>query len=85
MKFGSKFTPEMIWENGVLRCEELAQKWELGLGSNFRPVLSKVLLGFIEADQKGWLTSEKEKLITTFWSGYLIYKKIEEEEQDGDQ
>jgi hypothetical protein len=79
MKFGSKLTPEMIWKIGVLRCEELAAQWRMGLSTNFRPVLSQVLLGFIEAEQNKWLIAEKDRFMTAFWAGYLSYKKIEEE------
>jgi hypothetical protein len=77
MKFGNKLTPEMIWKNGVLRCEELAEQWDMGLAGNFRSVLSQVLLGFIEADKNKWFVSEKETFMTAFWSGNLIYKKEE--------
>jgi hypothetical protein len=83
MRFGSKLTPEMVWKNGVLRCEELAGQWDMGLKKNCRKVLSQVLLGFIEAEQQQWLTAEKERFMTAFWSGYLIYKKPEEVEVNG--
>jgi hypothetical protein len=82
MKFGNKLTPEMIWKNGVLRCEELAEQWDMGLAGNFRSVLSQVLLGFIEAEKSRWLVSEKETFMTAFWSGYLIYKPFKKEEEN---
>ncbi|WP_019419614.1 hypothetical protein [Paenibacillus sp. OSY-SE] len=78
MKFGSKLTPDMIWKYGVLRCEELAEQRDMGLGKNFRPVLAQVLLGFLEAEQTHTLHSDKDKFMTAFWSGYLMYKKEEE-------
>lgn len=73
MKFGSKLTPEMVWKNGLLRCEELAQQWSMNLGSNFRPVLAQTLLGFLEKEKE--LITEKDTFMTAFWSGYLLYKK----------
>ncbi len=72
MKFGSKLTPAMIWKNGLLRCEELAQQWSMKLGSNFRPMLAQTLLGFLEKEQE--LIPEKDTFMTAFWSGYLLYK-----------
>ncbi|MDD4570022.1 MAG: hypothetical protein PHE70_07865 [Tepidanaerobacteraceae bacterium] len=78
MKFGSKLNPKMIWKDGLMRCEELAAQWDLGLASNFRAVLGPVLLGFIDAYNKNLLVSEKDVFMTAFWSGYLIYKKSEE-------
>lgn len=81
MKFGSKLTPDMIWKYGVLRCEELAEQWSMKLGKNFRPVLAQVLLGFLEAEQTQTLRSNKDKFMTAFWSGYLMYHKVKEEEQ----
>lgn len=77
IKFGSKLTPEMLWKNGLLRCEELAQQWNMKLANNFRGILSLALLSFIEANKANWLVSEKEIFMTAFWSGYLIYKKKE--------
>ncbi|KGP75454.1 hypothetical protein JT05_10540 [Desulfosporosinus sp. Tol-M] len=74
MKFGSKLTPEMIWKNGLLRCEELAEQWDMGIAANFRPVLAQVLLGFLEKHAQSKLVSEKDVFMTAFWSGYLIYK-----------
>jgi len=78
MKFGSKLDPKMVWKNGLLRCEELAEQWDLKLAGNFRTVLGHVLLGFIEADNKNLLVSQRDTFMTAFWSGYLIYKKSEE-------
>ena len=80
MKFGSKLTPEMIWKNGALRCEELAAQWDMGLGSNFRVVLPQVLLAFIESANKKWLFSKKDTFMTAFWSGYLMYNTQKENE-----
>lgn len=61
MKFGSKLTPAMIWKNGLLRCEELAQQWSMKLGSNFRPMLAQTLLGFLEKEQE--LIPKKDTLL----------------------
>ncbi|SHJ62406.1 hypothetical protein [Propionispora hippei] len=72
MKFGSKLTPDMIWKDGLLRCEELAQQWSMKLAANFRPVLAAALLGFLEHQKR--LVEEKDSFMTAFWSGYLIYK-----------
>lgn len=80
MKFGSKLTPEMIWKEGLLKCEELAMQRDLKLGSNFRPNLSQVLLSMLEANDKDLLIKCKDQFMTAFWSGYLMYKKQEQEE-----
>ncbi|MCG9969926.1 hypothetical protein L9W92_18180 [Pelotomaculum terephthalicicum JT] len=87
MKFGSKLNPEMIWKNGLLRSEELAQQWEMKIGANFRPVLAQTLLGFLEKQHQ--LIPEKDSFMTAFWSGYLLYQsekkndKSEEVENNG--
>jgi len=78
MKFGSKLTPEMIWKDGLLRCEELAMQRGLGLANNFRHNLANVLLAMLEAEQNGILNKHKDQFMTAFWSGYLMYKKQEE-------
>lgn len=78
MKFGSKLTPEMIWKNGLLQCEELAMQRDIKLADNFRLNLSKVLLAILEADEKGLLNKNKDQFMTAFWSGYLMYKKQKE-------
>ena len=89
MKFGSKLTPEMIWKNGVLRCEELAEQWDMGIATNFRPVLAQVLLGFLEKPTQSQLLLEKDTFMTAFWSGFLIYQsdkkndKLEGEKENG--
>lgn len=80
MKFGSKLTPEMIWKNGILRCEELGAQWDLGLAGNFYKVLSHTLLATLDADKEKLLTKDKDKYMTAFWSGYLMYRKPKEEE-----
>ncbi|MGG3434081.1 hypothetical protein ABER60_07685 [Heyndrickxia coagulans] len=80
MKFGSKLTPEMIWKYGTLRCEELAQQWDLNISKNFHAVLAQVLLGFIEADKENLLISQKDAFMTAFWSGYLSYKSNKKQE-----
>ena len=72
MKFGSKLTPQMIWKNGLLRSEELAQQWEMKIGANFRPILAQTLLGFLEKQHQ--LIPEKDIFMTAFWSGYLLYQ-----------
>lgn len=59
MKFGSKLNPEMIWKNGLLRCEELARQWDLGIKENFRMVLAHLLAGFLHARTEGWLLKPK--------------------------
>lgn len=76
MKFGSKLNPEMIWKNGLLRCEELARQWDLGIKENFRTTLAYVLIGFLRAKEEGWLANKKEHMMTAFWSGYLIYDQV---------
>ncbi|WAA09831.1 hypothetical protein [Fervidibacillus albus] len=77
MKFGSKLTPDMIWKSGVLRCKELKEQWDMPLASNFEKNLGIILLAFIEANNKKILSNEKDQFMTTFWSGYLLYKKDE--------
>ena len=78
MKFGSKLTPEMIWKDGLLKCEELAMQRDLKLGINFHSNLSHVLLAILEAEKAGLLDKDKDKFMTAFWSGYLMYKKQKE-------
>ncbi|WP_046721609.1 hypothetical protein [Heyndrickxia coagulans] len=80
MKFGSKLTSEMIWKYGTLRCEELAQQWNLNISKNFYAVLAQVLLGFIEADKENLLISQNDAFMTAFWSGYLSYKSNKKQE-----
>jgi len=72
----------MIWKLGVLRCKELKEQWNMNLASNFEKVLAYVLLAFIEADNKKLLINEKDKFMTAFWSGYLVYKKEQKEEDN---
>lgn len=81
MKFGSKLTPEMIWKDGLLRCEELAQQWSMKLAANFRPVLAETLLGLLACQEK--LVPEKDAFMTAFWSGYLLYKADKKNENGG--
>jgi hypothetical protein len=85
MKFGSKLTPEMIWKNGLLRCEELAKQWDIKLAPNFRPILAMVLLGLLNQQNSGLLHKDADQFITTFWSGYLLYKKPEGETEKEDE
>lgn len=80
MKFGSKLTPGMIRENGVDRCEELAQQWDMKLAGNFRKVLSQVLLGFLDGEEKKWRIPEKNAFMTAFWAGNLIYQQTKPKE-----
>lgn len=80
MKFGSKLTPEMVWKGGVMRCEELAAQWDLKLASNFYSVLPHVLLSLLDADKQNSLSRDKDKFMTAFWSGYLMYRKAKEED-----
>ncbi|MBE2906246.1 hypothetical protein NSS60_04500 [Anoxybacillus sp. FSL W8-0382] len=79
MKFGSKLNPEMIWKNGLIRCEELARQWDLGIKENFRTTLAYVLIGFLRAKEEGWLANKKEHMMTAFWSGYLMYDQVAKE------
>lgn len=73
MKFGSKLNPQMIWKNGLLRCEELARQWDLGIKTNFHMALAHLLAAFLHAQSNGWLTNQKDEMMTGFWSGYLMY------------
>jgi hypothetical protein len=74
MKFGSKLTPEMIWKSGLIRSKELEEQWELNIAKNYDPVLANALLSFLHLDKNNSLTREKEKFLTAFWSGYLMYQ-----------
>lgn len=80
MKFGSKLTPDMIWKDGLLRCEELSSQWDMSLAKNFYQTLPSVLLALLDADEQNMLAKEKDKFMTAFWSGYLMYQKPKEEE-----
>ena len=82
MKFGSVLTPEMVWKNGLLRCEELAMQWDMKIGGNFFLVLAQTLLGFLE--KKDQLTLGKDEFMTAFWSGFLLYQKNHNTEGDED-
>lgn len=84
MKFGSKLTPLLVWKNGVLRCEELKEQWDMGLAGNFYPSLGSVLAALIDADKKGSLSKEKDIFMTAFWSGYLTYRKSERQSDEND-
>lgn len=84
MKFGSRLTPTIIWKQGVLRCQELADQWELGLGANFWTALPLVLLGFLSENKRQTLVSEKDIFMTAFWSGYLLYRQTKNEEKTGE-
>ncbi|NLZ74025.1 MAG: hypothetical protein GX905_09490, partial [Bacteroidales bacterium] len=79
MKFGSKLTPEMVWKDGVMRCEELAAQWDMNLSGNFYCVLPLVLLALLDADKQNILEKEKDKFMTAFWSGHLMYRKLKED------
>lgn len=78
MIFGSKLTPELVWKNGLLRCETMSKQLEMRVGANFHPVLGQTLLGFLEFQQQ--LVPEKEMFMTAFWSGYLLYKSDKKNE-----
>lgn len=80
MKFGSVLTPEMVWKNGLLRCEELTMQWDMKIGGNFFLVLAQTLLGFLE--KKDQLTLGKDEFMTAFWSGFLLYQKNHNTEGD---
>jgi hypothetical protein len=80
MKFGSKLSPEMIWKQGVLRCQELSEQWDMGLAGNFWTVLPKVLLGFLEANKMDELNSHRDEFMTAFWSGYLIFRQTKNQD-----
>lgn len=77
MRFGSKLTPEMIWKNGLLQCQELAMQREMKLADNFRLNLSQLLLAMLKASETGILNKDKDQFMTAFWSGYLMYRKQE--------
>lgn len=79
MKFANKLTPEMIWKDGVLKCNELAYKWDLKLNGNFYNTLKDVLLALLDADKQNLLSRYKDQFMTAFWSGYLMYQKQKEE------
>ena len=79
MKFGSQLTPEVIWKNGVMRCEELSEQWDMGLAWNYYKVLPHLLLGFLEADKKNLLISQKDRY-DRLLVRVLMYRKLKEEE-----
>ncbi|HHU33488.1 MAG TPA: hypothetical protein GXZ50_12620, partial [Clostridia bacterium] len=79
IKFGSKLTPGMIWKGGVMRCKELAEQWDIKLANNFYCVLPHVLLALLDADKMNLLSRDKDKFMTAFWSGHLMYRKPKEE------
>lgn len=85
MRFGSKLTPEMIWKQGLLRCEELSAQWDLRIKQNFREALARLLTSMLDAKNERWLTRYKDEFMTTFWSGYLMYQNVKEERDGDDQ
>ena len=81
MKFGSKLTPENVWKQGLMRGEELKRQWDLGMATNYNYAVGLILLQFLEFDKVGLLKKEKDAFMTAFWSGYLMYKKVKEEQK----
>ncbi|SFI00753.1 hypothetical protein SAMN05192551_10595 [Tindallia magadiensis] len=80
MSFGSRLTPEVIWKNGLLKCEELTGKWDLKHGANYWAVLPLLMLAFIDQEpEKNWKQKEKDLFMTAFWAGYHMYQKPAEE------
>ncbi|SDZ03247.1 hypothetical protein [Tindallia californiensis] len=83
MTFGSRLTPEVIWKNGLLKCEELTGKWDLKHAANYWSVLPPLLLAFIDQEpEKNWKQKEKDLFMTAFWAGYHMYQKPEENDEE---
>lgn len=80
LKFGSRLTPQMVWENGLIEYQKLIEQRDLGIGKNFAPALARALLLFPKMQNNGELDKQRNEFISTFWSGYLMYKRAEKEE-----
>jgi len=81
LKFGSKLTPQMVWENGLIEFQKLIEQRDLGIGKNFAPALARALLLFPKYQQEGLLDKHRNEFVSTFWSGYLMYKKADQDPQ----
>jgi hypothetical protein len=57
----------------------LAAQWDMNLSGNFYCVLPLVLLALLDADKQNILEKEKDKFMTAFWSGHLMYRKLKED------
>jgi hypothetical protein len=79
LNFGSKLTPQMVWENGLIEFQKLIEQRDLKIGKNFAPALARALLAFPKAQAEGLLDKHRHEFISTFWSGYLMYKKPDQE------
>ncbi|MFD2671137.1 hypothetical protein [Marinicrinis sediminis] len=75
MKFGSKLTPNMIWQQGVKRCWDLKMQWKLNIARQFESNLAQILKKLLDANQSGQLASDHHVFISAFWAGYLSYQK----------
>jgi hypothetical protein len=82
LNFGSKLTPQMVWENGLIEFQKLIEQRELKIGKNFYPALARALLAFPKAQAAGLLDKHRHEFISTFWSGYLMYKKSDQDQSD---
>lgn len=83
LNFGSKLTPQMVWENGLIEFQKLIEQRELKVGKNFYPALARALLSFPNVQAAGLLDKHRHEFISTFWSGYLMYKKPEQDQSVG--
>jgi hypothetical protein len=81
LKFGSKLTPQMVWENGLIEFQKLIEQRDLGIGKNFAPALARALLLFPRYQREGLLDKHRNEFVSTFWSGYLMYKKADHDPQ----
>jgi hypothetical protein len=82
LNFGSKLTPQMVWENGLIEFQKLIEQRELKIAKNFYPALARALLAFPKAQAEGLLDKHRHEFISTFWSGYLMYKKSDQDQPD---
>ncbi|OUM86951.1 MAG: hypothetical protein BAA01_00470 [Bacillus thermozeamaize] len=79
LNFGSKLTPQMVWQNGLIEFQKLIEQRDLLIGKNFAPALARALLLFPKYQAEGLLDKHRHEFISTFWSGYLMYKKPDQE------
>ena len=82
LKFGSKLTPQMVWENGLNEYQKLIEQRQLKIARNFAPALARALLLFPTYAREGLLDKQRHEFISTFWSGYLMYKKADNAPQE---
>ena len=82
LKFGSKLTPQMVWQDGLNEFQKLIEQRDLKISRNFFPALARALLLFTDYSREGLLDKYRHEFVSAFWSGYLMYRKADNVPQD---